>query len=124
MSEPPTKRRHAGGRPPRKNHTSIVFGVRPALHVEMKLLAKQRQVLLLELYAQATKQLLERRAQEPVIYFAAPIGRQTMLARVMLPDDLHAAARQAIIEDNCAIQDFFETAVRLYLDVQRASATR
>ena len=104
------------GRPSyRTFYNQIGFQVAKSLHAVMRDIAKERNIRLEDIYAEAVRDFLEMRSDSQILYTPAPIRRFATRLAIHIEPYLEEAVRAACLQDQQQLGDFFQTAVWLYL---------
>lgn len=105
------------GRPTyRTFHDRIGFQIEPPLHAAINIIAQERGVRFEEIYAEAVRHALTVRKDKSLYYIASPPRRYAKRVTVPMEPSLGEAARAASEQDQRRLNDFFQTAIRLYLE--------
>lgn len=91
------------------------FRITRVIHVEMKLLADQRQDTLYALYTDALEHFLEYRKRGPVRYFQPPMKRLAIPTSILVPRPLADRVMVLCQQDQRTLAAVVETTVIVYL---------
>ena len=111
------KQKRRPGRPRfRTFYDRIGFQVTLPLHTAISIIAQERQVRFEDIYTEAVRHALIIRQNQPLHYIPSPPRRYAKRVTVNMDPSLAETARAASELDQQRLNDFFQTAVHLYLE--------